>query len=121
MVWSFFSWLSIFFLPSAKKKYQPRKKTPDHIFFRNVSLSDRKKIYQPKRIYQPTETRLSLYYFAVFWMFFQNKENLLGCFFVLYTDVQNTKLVFFGIFFTFFLCVFYFRRFFFLLFFGFFF
>ena len=73
MVWSFFSWLifflaffflaDIFFWPKAKKKYsakkkkakkntQPRKKTPNHIFFRTCQFTQTEKKYtQPKRIY----------------------------------------------------------------------
>ena len=73
MVWSFFSWLilflaffflaDIFFWPKAKKKYsakkkkakkntQPRKKTPNHIFFRTCQFTQTETKYtQPKRIY----------------------------------------------------------------------
>ena len=63
MVWSFFFLADIFFWPKAKKKYsakkkkakkntQPRKKTPNHIFFRTCQFTQTETKYtQPKRIY----------------------------------------------------------------------
>ena len=39
-------------LCGQKKKYQPRKKNPNHIFFRKIGLlRQTKKFTQPKRIY----------------------------------------------------------------------
>ena len=59
----FFFLADIFFCPKAKKKYsakkkkakkntQPRKKTPNHIFFRTCQFTQTETKYtQPKRIY----------------------------------------------------------------------